>query len=348
MLRIGICEDEEIMMEQLHNAIVKILFPYTDVEIKSFTDGWEVMEAIQKETFLLDLLFLDIHMKCVDGMKTAEFIRKNRIDVDIIFLTASKEHVFQGYTYKAFAYHLKPLNEKLLAEDLMRYLEEKKNLADCLRIHIKGKEICLSLDRILYFKSEKRRIIAYTKTDETIFYGKMDDVEKLIKGKGFMRCHQSYMVNRNKIDALCRKEIVVSGISVPVSRKYYESMGEMEEENVNIKIMHSFAMNQAKAGAVVFVKGKLLGAILRIKSDKEIRIGRDGAKADIVINDTVISRLHVSIIYHSETGYYTVCDYSKNGIYRGDNRRLPRCVPVQMKMGDELCLGNAENVIRLG
>lgn len=351
MLRIGICEDERWMAEQLHSVLVRILFPYTDVEILSFTDGAEVMEAIDKEMFCVELLFLDIHMKHIDGMRTAEFIREKQIDVDIIFLTFSKEHVFEGYKYKAFAYHLKPLNEERLAEDLKRYMEEKRRQEECLKICKKGKELYLTLDRILYFKSENRRIIAYTKTDETVFYGKLDDVELLVKNKGFMRCHQSYMVNSNKIDVIKRKEIIVGGISVPMSRKYYESM-EQQEKSTGIGITHSLAMNREQAGAIVFVKGKLLGAIIRIKSDREIRIGRDGSKADIVVNDMVVSRLHVSVTYHSETGDYTIYDYSKNGIYRPKgkegNLRLPKRMPIRLNMGDEICLGDARNVIRLG
>lgn len=347
MLRIGICEDEKIAADQLHDMLVKILFSCTDIEFQSFTDGEEVIEAIKKGKFFVDLLFLDIHMECLDGLETAKFIRKHGIDVDIIFLTVSKEHVFEGYTYKAFAYHLKPIDEDILAKDLLRYLEEKK-LAECLNIKTKGGEIHLSLSKVLYFKSEKRRMIAHMLTDETAFYSKMDEVEKMIANKGFMRCHQSYMINCNMIDAIGRTEVIVQGISIPVSRKYYKSMQRILEDNVPIRITHSLAMNQAQSGAIVFVKGKLLGAIIHIRSNQEIKLGRDGLKSDIVINDTVISRLHCSITYNGETGEYFVCDYSLNGMYKENGKKLPKGRMVKLKTGDELCLGDDKNIIRLG
>lgn len=347
MLRIGICEDEKIAAEQLHNMIVKILFSSTEVEFQNFTDGEEVTEAIRREEFLVDLLFLDIHMEHLNGLDTARFIRKHGIDVDIIFLTVSKEHVFEGYTYKAFAYHLKPVEEERLERDLLRYLEERK-LAECLNINTKGGTVHLLLNKVLYFRSEKRRMIAHMLTGETVFYSKMDEVEKRVGNKGFIRCHQSYMVNCSMIDVIGRTELIVQGISVPVSRKYCKNMEMILEDNLPIQITHSLAMNQAKAGAIVFVKGKLLGTIIHIRGNQEIRLGRDGTKSDFVVNDRGISRLHCGIRYNSETGEYLVCDYSLNGLYRENGKKLPKGKMVKLKMGDELCLGNDENIIRLG
>ncbi|MDE6760068.1 MAG: LytTR family transcriptional regulator DNA-binding domain-containing protein [Lachnospiraceae bacterium] len=348
MLRIGICEDEEAVREHLHSMLVKVLFAHTDIEIQNFTDGDEVIEEIKHKNFFVELLFLDIHMKRVDGIKTAEFIRRHGIDVDIIFLSKSGKYVFEGYTYKAFAYYLKPVSEKMLTRDLLRYLKERRELPECLNISTKSEEIYIPLNKIIYFKSEKRRITAYTLTGEMIFYKRLDELEELVKDKGFMRCHQSYMVNRNMIDAIGRKEIIVQGIPVPVSRKYYEKMEQCEDETACIRITHSLALNQKRAGAIVFIKGKLLGAIIRIQSDKEIMVGRDAAKADIVISNPVISRVHCTITYHSETGGYMVCDYSRNGIYRENGQQLPKNKSVWIQTGDILCLGNEENVVQLG
>ena len=42
-------------------------------------------------------------MEPVNGMQVAEYIRTNKVDVDIIFITRSTEYVYQGYIYKAFS-----------------------------------------------------------------------------------------------------------------------------------------------------------------------------------------------------------------------------------------------------
>ena len=348
MLKIGICEDDPKTNEQLRDVVGRILFSYTDMNIQCFYDGEEIAQLIKEDAFQIDLLFLDIHMKRLDGMQTAAMIRKHRIDVDIIFITISKEHVFEGYTYKAFAYCLKPVNEQKLEKDLIRYIEEKENCSDCLNVNMRGKEQRIPLNKVIYFESDKRKIIAHMLTEDISFYAKLDEVEELLGGKHFLRCHTSYMVNRDMIDSLKRTEIVVQGISIPMSRKYYESMGTNMEGEVAIRVTHSLAMNQEKAGAIVFVKGKLVGAIIRIRSDRCINLGRDGNVSDIVIHDPVISRVHCSVTYNSKTGDYTICDYSKNGLYTKDGEKLPREKEVRIASGEQICIGNEENIFRLG
>lgn len=346
MLKIGICEDEKSAAEQLRRVLIRLLFPYGDVEIKSFTDGSEVIQAISCGNFPVDLLFLDIHLKQVDGLTTAAFIRDNEVDVDIIFLTASEEYVYQGYFYKAFTYLLKPLDEKRLENELVRYIKEKQGFSGNITVYQRGRELHLPLDRILYFKSEKRKITAYMRQGTETFYGKMDEIERLVRTKGFIRCHQSYIVNYNRIDSFSRRELTILGVSVPVSRKYYESIDRLREGKQ--RMAHSLALRRGKAGAVVFVGGMLLGTIIRINNGKEIRIGRDGARSDIVVHGSLISRLHVSVTYHSETGDYTVIDYSKNGVFMEDGTRLLKGEPMRFSEGEILCLGGAQDVIRLG
>ncbi len=348
MLKIGICEDEKWIVDELHDLICQILFRYTDMEFMYFSDGLEVLELIKAGQFHLDLLFLDIHMDQLDGMKTADFIRKHQIDVDIIFLTVSKDHVFEGYTYKAFAYCLKPIDKKKLEEDLVRYMEEKNKCAECLNIAVRGKEYRIPLDKIIYLESEKRKVIAHTLTEDISFYAKLDDVEKMIGDLHFLRCHQSYMVNENMIDSVERTSIIAQGITIPMSRKYYEGMGTANEDDASLRVTHSLAMNREKSGAIVFVKGILVGTIIRINSDRKINLGRDASVADIVLNDTKISRLHCSVTYHRESGTYTVCDYSKNGIFNDKGERFEKETPVEIMAGEEIWLGCGENVFQLG
>lgn len=345
MLRVGICDDEQDIVEKLRDMIVKIFFSYTEIEIVCFSDGEEVIEAIDKGEFFVDLLFLDIHMQHVNGLKTAQFIRRSGMKTDIIFVTASKEHAFEGYTYKAYAYHLKPINQDLLAKDLLRYLEEKRYCEDSISVNTKGKELKLALNRILYFKSDDRRVIARMFSGEAIFYAKLADIEQQVKNSGFIRCHQSYIINRSMLEEVGRTECKVFGIPVPISRKYYERMKEHATETV---FTHGLEVNQEKTGAIVFVKGKMLGAIIRIQDDEEIRIGRDGTLADLVVNYPVISRLHCTITYNSEYGDYTVCDFSTNGLYNEDGKKLPKEQKLRLERGSCLQLGNDENVIRLG
>ena len=116
---------------------------------------------------------------------------------------------------------------------------------------------------------------------------------------------------------------------------------------MSIRVTKSLAMNREEAGALVFTKGKLLGSIIRIREGKEIVVGRDATRSDVVVGAKTISRVHCKVIYHKLSGKYTVIDCSKNGVYLSDGTRLPLDEEVELEQGEELLLDD-ENVIRLG
>lgn len=120
------------------------------------------------------------------------------------------------------------------------------------------------------------------------------------------------------------------------------------ENAMAVYVTKSLAMNREEAGALVFVKGKLLGAIIRIRDGKEITLGRDAVKSDVVISSKTISRLHCKLTYHRDTGKYTVIDYSKNGVYMSEGRRLPYNEEVEIESGEKLWIGDDENILMLG
>ena len=117
---------------------------------------------------------------------------------------------------------------------------------------------------------------------------------------------------------------------------------------MKVQVTKSLALNRDEAGALVFTKGKLLGVIIRIRDGIEITVGRDAVKADVVVAEKTISRLHCKVIYHRDIHSYSVFDYSKNGVFLRDGSRLPFEQEVIIASGEELWLGSADNIIRLG
>ena len=97
MLRIALCDDQNNELDELKIAIEKAVFAHTDYDFERYHSGVDVIEAIEQNDFWADILFLDIHMPGMNGLKVAEYIRKNEVDVDIIFFTISVEDIFEGY-----------------------------------------------------------------------------------------------------------------------------------------------------------------------------------------------------------------------------------------------------------
>lgn len=224
MIRIGICDDIEAHRKKIQDLVMHAIFSYDDVEFISFLSGQQVIDQIEEKNFLCDLLFMDINMPQINGLETAKYIREHQVDVDIIFVTVSTEHVFDGYTYRAFSYLLKPVNISRLEEEIGRYMSERFSSSNCLHVTINNRKEKIYLNDVYYFEGDGRKIRSHQKGEKQEFYAKMGDLEQKLAPYQFIRCHQSYLVNKKYIEGSTRTELRIAGEILPISRKYQENV----------------------------------------------------------------------------------------------------------------------------
>lgn len=173
MLKIAICDDEQPIREYLKRLVEKC----TEGEIRLFADGGELLA----DPTAFDLILLDISLNREqnaaepDGMETARKIRE-RSDALIIFVTALREYVFEGYDVGAFHYLLKPIDEQKFTEVMDRaicQIRSKKNV-EPLVIKVGGNYVRIPVDDILYAENQARKIMLHTKSkkEPTVFMKK--------------------------------------------------------------------------------------------------------------------------------------------------------------------------------
>lgn len=110
-MNIAICDDERIFRDTLEQAIraqLKIC------SIRQFVCG----EDLLREAADFDVIFLDIEMPGLNGMQTAEMIRKLSKEIRIVFLTSHGEFVHDAFRVRAFRYLSKPIEPSTLQETL--------------------------------------------------------------------------------------------------------------------------------------------------------------------------------------------------------------------------------------
>ena len=93
MLSIAVCDDEVIECCSLARQIREILEERKlPCIIRRFRSGRELLEA--SESF--DMVFLDIIMCELDGMKTAQIFREKAFGGLLVFVSSSREYVFEA------------------------------------------------------------------------------------------------------------------------------------------------------------------------------------------------------------------------------------------------------------
>lgn len=192
---VAICDDEQLIRDMLEEKVKK-RFPFAVTEL--YSSGSELLESSTQA----DILFLDIQMPEMDGMKTASLFHVQKKDALIIFVTAAPEYVFQAFDVKAFHYLLKPLSGDKFDKVLEKAVQEIKNRKTgdkgtgeaYMMIQAGGVHTKILLKDIIYAEVFNRKVVIHTVNGETEYYGKLSELEKKA-GADFFRPHRSYLIH---------------------------------------------------------------------------------------------------------------------------------------------------------
>ncbi|GFI03795.1 transcriptional regulatory protein BtsR [Lachnospiraceae bacterium] len=221
MLSIAVCDDEVIACCNLERKIKEILDDKkVPCIIRQFSSGQELLQSVEN----FDIIFLDIIMCGLDGMKTAQMFRKRAFDKILIFVSSSREYVFDAYDVEAFYYLLKPIDDRKLERVLERAVRKMENSSQEFMIVSKERQKRkLYLDEIYYFEIKGRVVELHAAEGIFAYYEQIGILENRLREKGFFRCHKSYLVNLKYVEGYSRQEIILeNGERIMIAKRRYE------------------------------------------------------------------------------------------------------------------------------
>ena len=219
-MRIAICDDEKIFLDKICKEIENF-YKSLDIECIPFSDGKEVLLAYEKGK-RFDAVFLDIEMKQLDGMKTAEKIRNFSSDVPIIFLTSHTELAMEGYEVGAFRFLQKPVRKEKLEQALkdIRQLHEGRKtifLKEC------GDEYLVAVGDIIFVESDNNSVHFITCEREYVVRMKLMEAQNMLckAAPTFCRIHRCSIVNLSHVKSYSEKEVHMdNGKTLPMSKSF--------------------------------------------------------------------------------------------------------------------------------
>lgn len=217
MIYIAICDDEKYMLDEIAKMVSKFFRnKKIEITILKFLSGRELLKY--KKT--IDIVFLDIQMKEIDGMATAKVLREQNYRGFLIFITILQEMVFQSFEVQAYDYLIKPIEESHFQKTMERlFCSIRSSSGNNLFIQ-KGNECrIISFDDIIFCEIINRKIYLHLRSKEVMdYYDRMENLEKKLDGR-FYKCHRSYLINLKYLKSYKNGMAYLEGEEmIPVSR----------------------------------------------------------------------------------------------------------------------------------
>ena len=222
--------EDEIPARNTLKSYLRKYFP--DVIVQCEIDNEEeAVNTLNHTDF--DIVFLDVQLKHGSGVDVLRKVRKS--GMRIIFTTAHEDYAMEAFQNKAFGYLLKPINPidfKEIVSRVIKDLQSAEIFTKKIKVPTPYGNAFIATDSIIRCQSDSNYTHVHCQDKNTYIISKtLKYVEEhILNSHGFLRIHQSHLVNIQFIDDTKVSAGVVvlkDGTSLPVSRSRKGSLIEV-------------------------------------------------------------------------------------------------------------------------
>lgn len=222
MIDIAIVENENTQIDITREMIEKFFSQEkTAFEIHPFMNGFDFLES---DVNRFDIVFMDIDMPGMNGMETAERLRKKGMKTPLIFVTNLPQYAIDGYKVEAIDFILKPMTyaDFTLAMNRALALLSKEEIGEFV-ISIHGTLTKFKANEVLYVDMVKHDAnIHLTNKDVVTFRTSLNKIEPLLDTRIFLKCNSGCIVNLSKVKQMNQDTLTMENgdiLSISRSRK---------------------------------------------------------------------------------------------------------------------------------
>jgi len=222
-LKIAICDDEERFLTKIKEDISSLQSYDNEFSFDEFRTGRELLAEFTREKYAI--IILDIEMPGLNGLETAEFIRKIDENVIIIFLTGYEKFACQGYAVRAFRYILKNQPHSIYMKQLDDAVREYYRNTRYIIASDGDKAEKIPTEDIYYIEVFSHKLLIHTKSGDYFTKGTLSELEAQLSDLLFARLDKSTLANIANIDYIRKNQVILtSGDTLFASRNHIKNI----------------------------------------------------------------------------------------------------------------------------
>ncbi len=224
MIKIAICDDEEIYRDCIFKELINIESRTTEnFEIKTFSCGEDLCESLLTEHY--DIILLDILMNGMNGLEVSERLYNLNNYSLVIFVSSFDENLRDLFGTKTIAFIDKPIDNSKLEVAINKALKIMKDSSNAYFYFEKNRTTqYIPLKSIVYFECRRNKVYICTEKYTEDFTGTITAVWDQLKDTNeFIMPHKSYIFNLAYINIKSDKVIIRTlNSSFNIGKKYKE------------------------------------------------------------------------------------------------------------------------------
>lgn len=162
--------------------------------VKTFTNPVEALNWLNENT--IDLLFLDINMRDVNGI---EFMESLSNPPAVIYTTAYSEYAVKSYELNAIDYLLKPVKLSRFIQAVQKLTPQEKKVNEELFFKDGNEFIKLNTAQIIYIESDGNYLEIHTPNNKSVIRKTLKEIKTILPPDHFIQVHRSFVINTKKV-----------------------------------------------------------------------------------------------------------------------------------------------------
>lgn len=208
MIRIAIVEDEASASSQLVQYIERYCEKSGILhEVKIFDNPVSFLDAYKVD---FDVIFLDIMMPDMDGIRAAHKVRERDGEVPIIFVTNMRQFAIKGYEVGALDFIVKPVSYygfEIAFRKALRAIAQRQEAQ--VTVFVRGGAKRVAVSDLRYVEVSLHRLIYHLIEESVETGGNLKDVEQALYPLGFRRCNHCYIVNMRYVTEIRENSVIL-------------------------------------------------------------------------------------------------------------------------------------------
>ena len=229
MLKCIIIEDEVLAQDVIKSHLERI----GTLELAGvYRNAPEAAAALK--TGDIDIMFLDIRLP---GMSGLQFLRGLKDPPLVVLTTAYAEYALESYEFNVIDYLLKPISFERFSKAVNKILDGRLFTAaakeaylysdDHIFVRSNSKFFRVNFSEIIYIQGMRDYLKIYTPDYALVTHQTMNELEKTLPSRHFIRVHKSYIISLKHIRSIYGNTIELDKATIPIGINYKESIMTM-------------------------------------------------------------------------------------------------------------------------